>query len=204
MKRIGIIISFVLLIFLNGCQKEVDVDDNFNVSCAEETTQTPKITVTPSTENKYHWEKLEQTVKVKRSSRKIQDGKYYLLSQYYMKPLCDDDVDTIEYYLENCNGSFMDENFENPFGDNVISTPYIVPGNNQDELYFSVYFVFDHEAEITHAEEVKKANEILENMQIRLTITYNDGTIKERQIGFKNPSNYDYKLLDMYELTLPE
>jgi hypothetical protein len=98
----------------------------------------------------------------------------------------------------------MDKNRTSGFGDNVTSEPYLLEGDNQEGIYFTAYFQFVNEKEMAHQEKVKIAAKVLEKMRIRLTITYQDGSVKVRNIGLRLMSQSNYYNLDMYELILKE
>ena len=98
----------------------------------------------------------------------------------------------------------MDPNRDSAFAGNLTNKPYLLNGNNQDGIYFSVYIIFENEAQMTNDQKVQNAAKILEKQYIQLTITYQDGSVKVRNIGFKLMSNSNYYNLNMYELTLKE
>ena len=182
-KRVGIVLCIVLAITLAGCGKNKD-------------NQAPE-------SKEYVWAKTEQTVKLSNSGAKHNNENWFELSLVKFEPLCkEDNIKSIEYYMENATGTFMDSNKDKPYLNEVTSTPYILNGSNQDGIYFSVYFNFDDKLE--HAEEVKYVTDIFEKIRIKLTITFNDGSVKERNFALKSTSEYNYKNFDMYEITRAE
>ena len=212
MKKIGILIGVFLLMTLIGCTKKsmnTDKETISQTSSIQETTQiqtTSATDISNSTADNYVWEKLKQYAKISYGTGKSKDdGKYYLRQEYVFTPLCEEDnIASIEYYLKDGTGTFMDPIRDSAFGDNVINEPYLLKGNNQEGIYFSVYIIFENEAQMTNDQKVQNAAKILEKQHIQLTITYQDGSVKVRNIGFKLMSNSNYYNLDMYELTLKE
>ena len=212
MKKISILIGVFLLMTLIGCTKKAmntDKETISQISSIQETTpiQTTGTTdISNSTADNYVWEKLKQYAKNSYSSgMRKDDGKYYLRQEYVFTPLCEDDnIVSVEYYLKDGTGTFMDPNRDSAFAGNLTNKPYLLNGNNQDGIYFSVYIIFENEAQMTNDQKVQNAAKILEKQHIQLTITYQDGSVKVRNIGFKLMSNSNYYNLNMYELTLKE
>jgi len=216
MKKISILMNiFILLVvlliigFILHAKETVSTDrQNLNQPLSiGETNQSEGIEadIPSGSEDNYIGEKLKQYAKRYYGSSNIQNGNFYLRQEYIFTPLCEEDkITSIEYYLENGTGTFMDPNRTSPYSDNVKTEPYVLEGNNQEGIYFSVYFVYENGANSTNDQKVKKFAEVLEKLCIRLTITYQDGSVKVRYIGFKLASKYNYYNLDMYELTLQE
>ena len=212
MRKIGILICGLLLMTLFGCtQKTVNSDKESisQTSSIQETISIPTASaasISNSTADNYVWEKLKQYAKISNGSgMRKDDGKYYLRQEYVFNPLCEEDnILSIEYYLKDGTGTFMDPNKTTAFGDKVVNKPYLLNGSNQDGIYFSVYIIFENEAQMTNDQKVQCAAKILEKQYIQLTITYQDGSVKVRNVGFKLISKSNYYNLDMYELTLKE
>jgi len=212
MRKTGILICVVLSMALIGCTKKSMNTDNESISQTSTIQETTPIQTTFSTDisnstaDNYVWEKLKQYAKISYGSGiRKDDGRYYLRQEYVFTPLCEEDnIVSIEYYLKDGTGTFMDPNRDSAFGDNLTNKPYLLNGNNQDGIYFSVYIIFENEAQMTNDQKVQTAAKILEKQYIQLTITYQDGSVKVRNIGFKLISNSNYYNLDMYELTLKE
>lgn len=154
-------------------------------------------------EKEYIWTKINQNVKIEPFGMSHNRGDLYFLTTIRFEPLCNEDnISGIEYNLENAVGKFMDSNKDDAYKNNVENVPYFLKGNNQESIYFTEYYTF--KPDITHTEEVKYVTDIFEKIRIRLTITFNDGSVKERNFALKSTSIYNYKNFDMYEITLAE
>lgn len=151
------------------------------------------------------WVQLDQKVTLKFHGSSHSDDKqskpdYYYVYHISFEPLClDDNIKSIEYGLENVNGTFMDENTD-PYKDNVQNKSYVLEENSQENIYFSIYFHMN--TALSMQEKFAYADSVFSAARIQMTITYNNGTTKERIFALKAsyPENYNLKYYNIYEL----
>lgn len=181
MKKICIVLCLISF-FIAGC--------NNSASSQSTTTTTTK---------NYEWVKLSQEVKFIPLGESKTGQNMFFVSTVTFQPLCsDENIESIEYNLENCIGTFMDKNQKDPYANNVQSSSYIREGNNQEDIYFTMYYNFDKY--IANKDAVEYVGGLIEKIRIKLKITYNDGNVKERTFAIKLSNQYNYRILDLYEL----
>lgn len=98
-----------------------------------------------------------------------------------------ENIKSIEYTLSNCVGSFMDDSCNMPSlatREAVLqneSKPYLLEGNDQSEVFFSVYYYYDTTKKIN--DQTTEVQGCIKHLRITADITFEDGSKETRNYG---------------------
>lgn len=121
-------------------------------------------------------------------SGKNGDRNFYGRERYYIGELItDSNVASIEWQLHNCVGSFMEDSYHTSdltvaeIIPTIESKPYLLVGNDQSEVFFTVYYYYDMDS--SNNAQTKQIQDCIRHLRITADITFADGTKEMRNYG---------------------
>lgn len=213
-RRKGRIASGVVMcacvILLYGCTGQDEYNRTESISSnisEEENTQTkPEVM---HFYDEYSRNQIEKNVSIYEEISSSGEGADYGRVKVVLSPLFDDEnISSLEYFIENGNGSFMDDadfgamkkQEKNKKVEEVrdISDVYRCSLDGQKGLYFTQYYNID--ANLSNSDATIVKQNILKKICLKVNVTYKDGTVVSHSyvLDFK----YDYNItnVQIYEL----